>query len=157
MLTIFLPSFLTNCIFWAVKTFVSDRIFAMEFWTCDICILKGTVWVCPWSFFVQIRWKIQTLYRIVLNLLKQLFSVNNNHILFTFPVQIGNVLSGFHGYPWKLLGDSIVRFLSQLLLFCIHLRDGILNRKGVWGRRMSMVGLAREACRVSPSIYGYIG
>lgn len=39
-------------------------------------------------------------------LLKQLLIVDNKYVVFTF--QNGNVSGGFHGYPFKLLGETLM-------------------------------------------------
>lgn len=81
---------------------VSDRIFSIRFLNYNILELKCTR--NPWSSAIT-RWINKTTF--VLNwILKQMFIVKNIYIQFTF--EIRSVLGDFHGYQFKLLGDTIM-------------------------------------------------
>lgn len=100
---------------------VSDRIFSIRFLNYDICKFKCTG--NPWSSAIT-RWINNPIF--VLNwIIKQLIIFKNIYLFFTF--QILSVLGVFHGYHFKLLGDTIMIALvvSQVLFLWDSVERGL--------------------------------
>lgn len=133
MLTQFLPYFFFFDQFCRLRLSknVSVRIFSIRFLNYDIFKFKcrGN----PWSSAIT-RW-INNPTFVLKWILKQLFIVKNIYLLFTF--KICSVLGGFHGYHFKLLGDTIMIALvvTQVLFLWTVLKGGLGERKRERWRR----------------------
>lgn len=65
----------------------------------------------------------------VLNfIVKYMFIINNLNLVFPFEIDI--ILEGFHGYPLKILGDTITHFTSHISLL-IEISGGLTKGEGV--------------------------
>lgn len=54
--------------------------------------------------------------------------INNLNLVFPFEIDI--ILEGFHGYPLKILGDTITHFTSHISLL-MEISGGLTKGEGV--------------------------